>query len=265
MPSTIYRYTYNENDNSENAPEELHNIFMNELVACVMGSEFITKVELGLGDLVIHLNVNSIKTKYFSPPNVSNALGKHFKTLTITSDSYSFDTANTVIFSEQDRVSSSYKSMIAILKYSVKDLNNFENEIRDSLMSIDNFILHSSDIIEKILPYKKYPELLRFSVSEKTLRLAFISDLRQFPIEKTVEKLTDVKTSISFFRGEDCGRMKAFNPYDTIIDDIFRKRYLRDDEWPYILFSELETTCNTIKSVFDKNRKNYKKYKNLLS
>lgn len=148
--------------------------------------------------------------------------------------------------------------------FSVKDLNNLEDEIRDAIMSVDNFIEHSSSIVEKYLPRRKYGNLLRFSVVEKNLRVGYEDNLHDFPIERTIEKNVSSRINFSFHRAEN-GDMIPFNPYELLIDDIFRKRYLRDSEWPYLLFSDLELTCQDIKTIFDVNKKNAKKYRKFFS
>lgn len=263
MSKKSYIYSYNEHAKTEDnhAPSELHEIFVNQLVACVMGSEFMTSIDYGLGGVLINLNVNSIKTKYFSPPNVANALGKHFKTLSITGDSYNFEINEKVEFEDNSYTKPSYyKNMLNVLTVAVIDLNNFENEIRDALMSVDSFIKHSPDIIEKHLPHKKYSDMLRFNVAEKNLRLTCRSNIHDFPIERAIEKIVTSRINLSFNFDEVKNKMVPVGPYDLLFDDIFRKRYLRDSEWPYLLYSDLESTCNEIKIIFDKRKTNHKKY-----
>lgn len=265
MSKKIYSYRAKDPDASTHAPEEIHNLFVNELVSCVMGSEFIISIEFGLGGLLINLNINSVKTKYASPKNVVNALSKHFKYLSITSDSYQFEPRENIEFPENMKNRPSYyNNMIDVLKFSIIDLNNFENEVRDAIMSVDNFIDYAGSIIEKHLPHKKYDSLLRFSVVEGNLRLGYCDNLHDFPIERTIEKKIDSRINVSFIKNES-NVMIPFGPYELLIDDIFKKRYLRDSEWPYLLFSDLEHTCREIRLIFDQNKRNFKRYKNFFS
>lgn len=58
MSKNIYEYTAGDLNSSKHAPEEIHHIFVNELVGCIMGSEFIISAEFGLGGLLMTLNIN---------------------------------------------------------------------------------------------------------------------------------------------------------------------------------------------------------------
>jgi hypothetical protein len=264
MSKNTHIYSYNKTRKPEdnNAPIELHDFFVANLVSFVMESDFITSIDFGLGGVLISLKINSVKTKYFAPPNVANALGKYFKTLSITMDSYSFEANEKTYFdSDINPNTSHYKNMMHILNVSFIDLNNFENEIRDALMSINSFIKNSSKVIEKHLPLIHYPEMLKFDVSEKNLRLTYLSDIHNFPIERSIEAVVTSRISFSFSVNKTKQEMISVGTQDLLFDDIFRKRYLRDGDWPYLLYSDLEITCKEIKLIFDDIKKNHRKYK----
>jgi hypothetical protein len=261
MSQNTYKYEVSKlSDTESHAPEEVHAVLRDKVLPAILGSEFILDVSVGMGGGFSKLNINSIQTKFFIAPGLVNVLTKFFKSVSITGESYCIETQED-LHKLKVQSKSSYKNLLLTLELAAQDLNNFENEIRDTIMSIDNFIIGSSKIIENILPYKKYSQLTRFLLSDSELRVVYKSDHHDFPFEKTFEKkLDNVRINFSFIRDKD-NRMVISDPYGSLIHDVFRKRYLRDSEWPYLLFSDLEVTCNEIKEAFSKHGKMHKKYK----